>query len=205
ALLAPATDESRADNPVRARAKKLAAIVANVLNQFISGHVAKYDDIFEPRAFGDNVQRWGTSTILIESGGWPQDREKMSLRKMNYVALVSSLAAIADKSFNSSDVSAYENLPFNTKNLYDVIIRKGKLKTGAAVSAVTVDVGLNLEEEVDSSGNVHLKAKIVDVGDLSTYAAFEEIDADGGEFDARRIRLERVVPYEEVPRLVRRK
>ncbi|MBI3005466.1 MAG: peptidase M14, partial [Ignavibacteriales bacterium] len=117
ALLAPATDESRADNPVRARAKKLASIVANVLNQFISGHVAKYDDTFEPRAFGDNVQRWGTSTVLIESGGWPQDRDKMFLRKVNYVALVSSLAAIADKSFNSSDVSAYENLPFNTKNL----------------------------------------------------------------------------------------
>ncbi|HLF20220.1 MAG TPA: M14 family zinc carboxypeptidase [Bacteroidota bacterium] len=206
ALLAPATDESRADNAVRSRAKKVAATVANVLTQFINGHLAKYDDTFEPRAFGDNIQRWGTSTILIESGGWPQDRDKMFLRKMNYVALLSSLGTIADKSYETADLSLYEQLPFNTKNLYDIIIRNGRLKVSESVPVLNVDVGLNLEEVRDSStGKILLTAKIVDVGDLSTYAALEEINAAGSSLDERFIHLEMSISYEDIRTLIRRK
>ncbi len=202
ALLAPSTDQSRGDSPVRLRAKKVAAFVADNLNHFIQGHVAKYDDTFEPRAFGDNIQRWGTSTILIESGGWPNDRDKMFLRKINYVALLSALGAIADKSFEKADVALYENLPFNTKNLYDIIIRNGTLKAHPTVSGIRVDVGLNLEEVVDSSKEIQLKAEVVDIGDLSTYVAFEEIDASGRRLDEKQIRLEASIPYKEIHRLI---
>lgn len=206
ALLAPATDESRADNSVRSRAKKVAATFADVMNQFIPGHLAKYDDTFEPRAFGDNVQRWGTSTILVESGGWPQDRDKMFLRKMNYVGLLTSLTAIADKVYEGADVSVYEQLPFNTKNLYDIIIRNGRLKANESVPALSVDVAFNLEEVVDSSmKRFQLMAKIVDVGDLSTYTAFEEIDAADDGLDPARIRLETSIPYKDIRTLIQRK
>ncbi|MBI4428687.1 MAG: peptidase M14 [Ignavibacteriales bacterium] len=206
ALLAPATDGTRADNPVRTRAKKVAAVITAVLSRFISGHVAKYDDTFEPRAFGDNVQRWGTSTVLIESGGWPQDRDKMFLRKMNFVAILSSLAAIADASFLDEDISAYERLPLNTKNLYDVVVRNGRLRANESVAPLKVDVGFNVDEEIDpSSGKIRLSAKIVDVGDLSTYGAFEEIDAAGRDLDAGRIRLETSIPYEDIRGLVKQK
>ena len=206
ALLAPATDESRADNYVRSRAKKIAATFAGVMNQFIPGHLAKYDDTFEPRAFGDNVQRWGTSTILVESGGWPQDRDKMFLRKMNYVGLLTSLTAIADKFYEGADVSVYEQLPFNTKNLYDIIIRNGRLKANESVPALGVDVAFNLEEVVDSSTKkIQLTAKIVDVGDLGTYTAFEEIDAAGDGLDPTRIRLETSIPYKDIRTLIQGK
>ena len=44
--------------------------------------MGRYSDEFEPRAFGDNIQKWGTNTILIESGGIFGDEEKQYLRKL---------------------------------------------------------------------------------------------------------------------------
>ena len=126
ALLAPAFDESRSDNDIRLAAKKVASVFASAMQEFIPGHVSKYDDAFEPRAFGDNIQKWGTSTVLVESGGWPDDREKMFVRKLNYVGLLASLHAIATGTYQQAKLIAYEGLPFNTKYLYDVILRDRK-------------------------------------------------------------------------------
>ena len=47
-------------------------VIANmnkVIQRYARGQVGRYSDEFEPRAFGDNMQLWGTSTILVESGG----------------------------------------------------------------------------------------------------------------------------------------
>src|SRR5688500_145188 len=67
ALLAPAADADRSYGEVRSRARLLAAGIAAALATEIPGRVAKYDDTFNPRAFGDLMQQWGTSTVLIES------------------------------------------------------------------------------------------------------------------------------------------
>ncbi|TAK67101.1 MAG: peptidase M14, partial [Bacteroidetes bacterium] len=68
ALLAPAYNEAKEDNDVRTRAKHLNATFAEIMQMFIPGAIARYDDCFEPRAFGDNMQKWGTGTMLVESG-----------------------------------------------------------------------------------------------------------------------------------------
>ncbi len=206
ALLAPAMNEARSDNEVRTRAKKVAATVSGVLHHFIPGHVAKYDDTFEPRAFGDNIQKWGTSTVLIESGGWPDDRDKMFLRKLNYVCLLTTLSAIADGSFAEADLSAYENLPFNTKNLYDLIIRNAQLKSHGSIPAAKVDIGFNIEEQLDASTKkIQLIAKVVDIGDLSTFAAFEDIEGGSALLDVDRIQLDRVIPYSELKSFIQKR
>ena len=103
ALLAPPPDESRTDTPVRVRAKKVASTVAQILNLFIPGYFAKWDDTFEPRAFGDNIQKWGTSTVLLESGGWRGDSNKFFIRKLNCIALLTTLYAIATGESASAD------------------------------------------------------------------------------------------------------
>ena len=41
---------------------------ADALEPFAPGQVARYDDEFEVRAFGDNVTKWGTPVVLIETG-----------------------------------------------------------------------------------------------------------------------------------------
>jgi murein tripeptide amidase MpaA len=69
-LLAPAYNYETEINEVRGRAMKTIAGMNDLLQELIPGQVGKYDDAFEPRAFGDNIQKWGTSTILIESGGY---------------------------------------------------------------------------------------------------------------------------------------
>ncbi len=47
---------------------KLISEQYNLLSDFIPGHIAKYQDDFEPRAFGDNFAKSGSSVVLIESG-----------------------------------------------------------------------------------------------------------------------------------------
>jgi len=203
ALLAPAFDESRGDNDIRVAAKKVASAFASVMQEFIPGHVSKYDDTFEPRAFGDNVQKWGTSTVLVESGGWPGDREKMFLRKLNYVGLLASLHAIATGTYRQANLVAYEGLPFNTKYLYDVILRNAQLKANDQVPAVRVDIGISMDEELNmESGNVELVGKIVDIGDLSIFGAFQEVDVRGALLSGCEIKIDQRISAERVHALL---
>ncbi len=66
---------------------KLISQLTEVLEDYIPGHIAKYNDDFEPRAFGDNFMKWGSSLILIESGGWKNNYEKSFVRKINFFSL----------------------------------------------------------------------------------------------------------------------
>ena len=205
ALLAPAYDEARGDNHVRLEAKKVASVFAAAVEEFIPGHVSKYDDTFEPRAFGDNVQKWGTSTVLVESGGWPGDREKMFIRKLNAVGLMTSLFALANGTYRQADLAVYERLPFCTKYLYDVILRNAKLSANNQVPAATVDIGINLDEEVNAeTGHVELIGKIVDIGDLSVYGAFREVDLHQVFFTGSQISLDRRLLPKEVEALLKK-
>jgi len=193
ALLAPALDEGRTDNAIRTRAKKIAAVFAEAMNEFIPQNLAKWDDTYEPRAFGDSFQRWGTSTLLVESGGWRNDRDKMFLRKLNCVGLLTTLAAIADGSYETANTQVYERIPFNTKLAYDLIIRNAQFKANEFTPAVSVDVGINYEESMGESGKVLHSAKIMDLGDLSTFTSFEVIDAKGKMLDASHIAIEKTI------------
>jgi hypothetical protein len=206
ALLAPAFDESRSLNRVRSEAMKVAATFAAVLQKFIPKNVSKYDDTFEPRAFGDNVQKWGTSTVLVESGGWPGDPEKMFLRKLNYVGLLTTLHALATGEYQHANVSVYEELPFNTKYMYDLIFRNTMLKTDDRAPAVTVDIGINVDEEVDPKTGVRkLMGKVVDIGDLSTFVSFEEFDLRHAQVSDLIREIDQQVSMEEIDLLKSRK
>jgi hypothetical protein len=182
ALLAPPFDEARSSNAVRADAVKLAATFAAIMREFIPGNITRYDDTFEPRAFGDNMQKWGTSTVLVESGGWPGDREKMFLRKLNYVGLLTTLWALATGEHRHADVRVYEDLPLNTKYIYDLIFRNAVLKANDRAPAVTVDIGINIDEETDpTTGAKKPIGTVVDIGDLSSFISFEEIEMGGAD------------------------
>ncbi|HRF41974.1 MAG TPA: M14 family zinc carboxypeptidase, partial [Saprospiraceae bacterium] len=82
AFLAPAYNYEKEINDSRGNAMQLIAGLSAFLHEYIPGHIARYDDEFEPRAFGDNIQKWGTSTILIEAGVLPNDPEKQELRRL---------------------------------------------------------------------------------------------------------------------------
>ena len=85
--LAPAYNYEKDINDVRANAMKVIVFMNNIIQKYAPGQVGRYNDDFEPRAFGDNIQKWGTSTILIESGGFQNDTEKQEIRKLNFVSI----------------------------------------------------------------------------------------------------------------------
>jgi hypothetical protein len=192
ALLAPAVDEGMTKPPVRVRAMRVAAVLARTLGQFAHGHLASYDDAFEPRAFGDNMQRWGTSTILIESGQWPNDPEKKLIRKLNYVGILTALHSISNGSYQDVDLDYYTQLPPNTKRMYDVIIRDVKL-THISGWTHPVDIGLIFDPLLNRDSE-HSIATIKDIGDLSTYGALQSVDGA-----ARSVRADRLPVNQSMP------
>jgi hypothetical protein len=50
----------------------------SALENFIKGHIGRYDDSYNPRAFGDMISAWGTPVILIETGAL-HNRDEMFL------------------------------------------------------------------------------------------------------------------------------
>ncbi len=206
ALLAPSIDESNADNPVRLRAKKVASTFAEILNLFIPGYLAKWDDTFEPRAFGDNIQKWGTSTVLVESGGWRSDPNKFFIRKLNCIALMTTLYAIATGESDNADITIYEQIPFNMKLGYDHIIRNAVMQSNNQTASIRVDVGINFEMRRNNLTDLlERTATIVEIGDLRTFTALEEdVDALGAKLDPNRIKLDNSFSASELPLLLKR-
>ncbi len=192
ALLAPAADENKTRPPVRVRAMRVAALIARTLGQFVPGHLASYDDTFEPRAFGDNMQRWGTSTVLIESGHWPNDIEKEFIRKLNYIGILTAIQSIANGSFQDTDLDYYAHLAPNTKRLYDVIVRNVKLRHPTGWSH-SIDIGVLFDAQLNK-GKERTIATIKDIGDLNTHGALKTIDGV-----ARIVRTEQLVVNRSLP------
>lgn len=198
ALLAPSIDHAKSENAVRIRAKKVAAQLVDILSPIIPGQISRYDDAFEVRAFGDNIQKWGTSTVLIESGGSAGDLEKMFIRRLNCVALLGISYAIATGEYKQANVSNYERLPENAKNLYDLIIRGATLTQPNGVAPVVIDIGINIEEVKTNDGALVRQAKVVDLGDLWTFTSYREVHAEGRSLDASRVALDTIVDAEEI-------
>jgi hypothetical protein len=173
ALLAPAADEERSYGPTRSRARQVAAGIARGLAGEIPGRVARYDDAFNPRAFGDLMQTWGTSTVLIESGALPDDPEKQALRRLNVAAILGALDAIATGGYASADTSDYERLPFNTGGAYDLLVRGGQLAL-PGMPPLPADLAINFEDAVARKG-----PRVREVGDLTGVIAIDTLEATG--------------------------
>ncbi|WP_010135848.1 M14 family zinc carboxypeptidase [Ochrovirga pacifica] len=166
-FLAPSEDEER--TLTTGRKETMAAIVAmnNTLQQLIPNHVGRYTDEFYPTATGDNFQKLGHNTILIEAGHYPNDYDRDLVRKFNFYALVSGLEylIVNDK---YTHYQPYFDIPNNGKQNYDLIIRNFLDDKNQKV-----DVAFQYEYEVV---NNQLISKLVeyDRGDLSSFYAYQE-------------------------------
>ena len=178
-FLAPAYNQEKEANPSREKAMKVIVAMNEALQNIIPGQVGKYDDTFETRAFGDNIQNWGTSTILIESGGYAGDPEKQFIRRLNFVTILTGLWSIAESGYTKKEIKEYWDIPFNQSNLNDVIIRKIKFN-GDNGAAYYSDIAIR-REELDHDGNppIFYQGTIEDLGDLSTQYGYQEIDEEG--------------------------
>lgn len=173
ALLAPAADEERSWGPVRQRARGVAAIIAEALEPELGLRVARYDDAFSPRAFGDNMQAWGTSTVLMESGILAGDPQKQELRRLNVVALLSAFHAIAYERYDSVSTAAYDRLPMNRSVDYQVLVLGGELVLAGA-APIRADVAIRYDDAA-----ARTDPSYGEIGDLAGVIGLDTLDATG--------------------------
>jgi beta-lactamase class A len=173
ALLAPAPDADATPTPTFVRAQRLTAHIARELAPLVGRHLTRYDDSYNARAFGDGMQSWRVSTVLIETGSWRRDDAKQYLRSTNFVALVSALDAIADGSFEDADIALYTELPQNGRGMNDLIIRGGTMVL-PGMPPYRADIAIDA-----TAVGGPAQTQIVDVGDLLENAARDTLDASG--------------------------
>ena len=175
--LAPAYNYEKDINNVRANAMKIIVFMNNIIQKYAPGQVGRYNDDFEPRAFGDNIQKWGTSAILIESGGYKNDIEKQEIRKLNYVSILSAIYTIANGSYNDISIEDYEKIPQNDRKLFDLKIKGVTYKLLG--KEYILDLGINRSEiNNEDFSDFYNVGRVADQGDLSTFFGYETLDAD---------------------------
>lgn len=180
-LLAVVSDASGSDTPGRIRNKKLCAVMVEALAPFIYGHIGRYDDTFNPRAFGDLISQWGTPVILIETGAL-KGKSNDDLVGLNFVAFAASLKSLSDGSVEDANPAVYDALRMNEGGIiYDLIVRGATLvnrtrDAGAKMPPYPADLAVNAETRRVEGGTTR-RASVQDVGDLSIYRGLEEVDA----------------------------
>jgi hypothetical protein len=181
-LLAVAFDEEGNDDEGRILAKKLCAVIRDAIEPFAEGQIGRYDDELEVRAFGDNITKWGTNVVLIETGAWPSSPPDPPLVRLNFIALVSALDALATGSALKADPMRYESLPMNGSNVFYRLVRNATIIAGTGIGPFIGDVGIGASRAVrvsDGERRLQLSTRIDDIGDLHVFGGLEVIDATG--------------------------
>ncbi len=199
-FLAPTPDREKTITAPRKNAMKLVGALVQILNEFIPGHIGKYSDDYEPRAFGDNFTKWGTAVVLLETGGWRDDREKQFLRKINFIALLTAFASIAGEIYKDQTAEFYESIPKNEELMMDVILRNLKMKKNE--HEFLVDIGINFEERnTDGAKDFYLKATIEDIGDLSVFTGYKEFDLKGCSVEPGKTKTDAITSIDDLSKL----
>ncbi|HEY1025653.1 MAG TPA: M14 family zinc carboxypeptidase [Sphingobacteriaceae bacterium] len=176
-LLAPAYDDRLSLNDVRKRAMQLIAGINQEIQSFIPNHVGLFDDEYEPRAFGDNFQAAGTSTILIEAGGYPNDFEKQFIRKIYFGAMLSGLTQIANGRYADRSLDEYYAIPKNQKLHFSILIKNCMVVENNGAEYRT-DIGIIADQVPNETRTgVNYNYVIDDLGDLNGRFGYLEVDA----------------------------
>jgi hypothetical protein len=115
ALLVPPHEAKQSDMATSTRAKRIAATMRLAAEPLVDGRVTLYDETYNEIAFGNALQSWGTSTVLLETGDWETSPGAAYLRQVNFVLILIALDAIATGSFQRAPLDAYESLPVSRR------------------------------------------------------------------------------------------
>lgn len=121
-FLAPSEEETRAITDSRKKTMNVIVAMNKLLQTIIPNHIGRYTDEFYPTATGDNFQKLGYSTILIESGHYYDDYEREESRKFTFYALLQGIYHIST-SDAFEDYLPYFDIPNNNKIFLDIIKR----------------------------------------------------------------------------------
>ena len=176
-FLAVSGREDGSTYPGHERNRRICTVMINALNEFIPGYIGRYDDSYNPRAFGDMISAWGTPVILIETGGHHGKGEDF-LVKLNFVAFLSALQSMVDGTQETADPNVYETLPFNSSDrIFNYIFRKAIVINHAKSEVPFVaDIAINRERRrADQTPPMYVQ----EIGDLNVYKGLDEFDSSG--------------------------
>jgi len=182
-VLAVAGDPEGTVTPGRMLAKRACSAIVETLDPFIPGGVARFDEDWNPRAFGDNITAWGTPVVLIESGGLPPGRPFDDLTRLDFVAILTVLQGMAQNDLADYDPDVYNNLPRNRRDAWvDVAVRGGFIRQPGEGPAYRADLAFNVEtDDRDLAGCPTGKAPrsfLAEIGDSRFLGAGRVVEAD---------------------------
>jgi hypothetical protein len=142
------------------------------LQKIIPNQIGRYTDEFYPTATGDNFEKDGHHTVLIEAGHYKDDYNREVVRKYNFMALLTGLQHVSNGVFD--DYKPYFDNPNNKKQYLDIIYKNVFLSD----SNQKVDVGVIFKEELVGD-KIVFKPTIKCIGELSDYNANNYINKKG--------------------------
>ena len=175
-FLAPSEDVARTVTSGRKATMKVIVAMNELMQTVIPGQVGRYTDEFYPTATGDNFQKMGHNTVLIEAGHFKDDYQREKVRTFNFLALLQGLNFISSNKADS-DFNSYFDIPNNTKNFLDIIYKNIFL----ASENKHLDVGVLFNEKLENN-RIVFDPKIEHLGDLSAYNANSVIEETGLKF-----------------------
>ncbi|MEW6336749.1 MAG: M14 family zinc carboxypeptidase [Acidobacteriota bacterium] len=187
ALLAVAGDAQRTVTPGRLLAMRACSAIAEAVAPYVPGGLARWDDAWSPRSFGDAITAWGTPVVLIESGGVPPGGSLEELTRLNFVAYGAALAGLARHGLASHDPALYDAIPENNVDAWsDVAVRGGEVLQPGAGGAYRADVAFDVRrsdrERTECPGHRPAgppRSEITELGDARVFGAGREIDGRG--------------------------
>ncbi len=163
-FLAPSEEETRKLTEGRKETMNVIVAINKMLQNIIPNYVGRYTDEFYPTATGDNFQKLGFNTILIESGHYPEDYNREESRKYTFFSLLQGIYHIA-KADEFNEYQDYFTIPNNDKIFFDVIHRFANSKD---------DVAYQFEDKIIENKLVS-KLNKVDENDLKDKIGHNEI------------------------------
>lgn len=169
-FLAPSEDEKRTLTEGRKQTMDVIVAMNNWLQQCIPNQIGRYTDEFYPTATGDNFQKLGYNTILIEAGHYKNDYNREKTREFNFYALLIGLIHISEnKSFKN--YKPYFEIPNNDKKFLDVIY------SNVTVNNDITDIGIQYKFKVENEKLImypHIEIQ----GNLENYYTYRRIDSE---------------------------
>jgi len=163
-FLAPSEDENRTLTTGRKETMSVIVAMNNLLQQIIPNQIGRYTDEFYPTATGDNFQKLGHNTILIECGHFKDDYDRDTTRKFSFLALVQGFNFIATSN-NFDNYQSYFDIPNNDSLFLDKIYINVKTSDNKFE-----DVGIQYKFKVENNQLIRYEY-LEKIGDLSNYQA----------------------------------
>lgn len=180
-FLAPSIDNKNSSCNNKIESIQLISHIIDALNLYIPDNIARFTDEFYPKATGDNFQKLGSPTILIECGHYPNDYNRNETRKFTALSILTALDAISNNSYKNLDSRIYNHTPINDNKALDIIYKNVIVQNQH--NKISIDIGIQYEEKLNKENNeISFIAKISEIGDLNDYLPHDICHAENRVF-----------------------